>query len=104
MNFFKAIWTRLLSLGDKSAWILLAIGALAFAGGTNMLLSLISWVAFAFIAAAITIFVSRIGFATIKFSELMPEVKKGNTAAAVVVASVVIYCALAFIGVVMWAK
>lgn len=104
MNFLKAIWARIHSLGDKSAWVLLAIGALAFAGGANMLLSLVSWVAFAFIAAAITIFVSRIGFATIKFSELMPEALKGNTAAAIVIASVVLYCAITFVGVVYWAK
>lgn len=104
MNFLQAVWARIRSLGDKSAWILLAVGALVFAGGSNMLISMISWIAFAFIAAGITIFLSRIGFSSIKFSELVPEAKKGNVAAAIIVASVVLYCALAFIAIVLWAK
>ena len=105
MNFLKSIWTRICALGDKSGWILLAIGALAFAADPKMLASLVSWVAFAFIAAAVTIFVSRLGFPSIKFSELLAMVKhEKNTAAAVVIASVVLYCGLIFVGVVLWAK
>ena len=81
------------------------IGAAAFAADPKMLASLVSWVAFAFIAAAVTIFVSRIGFPSIQFKDLLEAVRhEKNTAAAIVVASVVLYCALTFVGVVLWAK
>lgn len=105
MNFLQSIWARIVALGDKSGWILLVIGALAFAADPKMLASLVSWVAFAFIAAAVTIFVSRLGFSSIKFGELLALVKaEKNTAAAIVIASVVLYCGLIFVGVVLWAK
>lgn len=105
MKFLQSIWTRVVSLGDKSAWILLIIGAIAFAADPKMLASLVSWVAFAFIAAAVTIFVSRIGFPSIQFKDLLEAVRhEKNTAAAIVVASIILYCALTFVGVVLWAK
>ena len=105
MNFLQSIWARIVALSDKSGWILLVIGALAFAADPKMLASLVSWVAFAFIAAAVTIFVSRLGFPSIKFGELLALVKgEKNTAAAIVIAAVVLYCGLIFVGVVLWAK
>ena len=103
-NFLFSIWARLVSLGDKSAWIMLAVGGVAFAADPQMLGSLVSWMAFAFIAAAVTIFVSRMGFPSIKFHDLLPEVMKGNIAAAILMSAVIAYCAITFLAVVLWAK
>lgn len=105
MEFMLKIWSRVTSFGDKSAWLLITVGALILGfSDAPMLAMLVKWSSFAFIVAGIAIFLSRIAFASVNFRELLPLVLEGNDAAARLMSAVIIYCAIVFSAIVYWAK
>lgn len=96
---------RLAPLLDPSSWLLALVGfGLLAALDWATALTLLQWSLFALVIAALTIVVSRISFPQIKLSEFVARAKEGDQPAAVVVASVLIYCALVFVGIALWAK
>jgi hypothetical protein len=105
MKFMAKIWNRITSFGDKSAWLLIAVGATTLGlSDAPMLAMLVKWSSFAFIVAGIAIFLSRIAFASVNFRELLPLVLAGNDAASRLMSAVIIYCAIVFGAIVYWAK
>lgn len=96
---------RLKAFFDKSAWLLIAVGAIGIAiSDLSLLATLWQWSLYAMVAAGFAIQISRAMFPIIKLTEFTEAAKEGNLAAAIVVASIVLFCAFTFIGIVLWAK
>lgn len=92
---------------DKSAWILVIIASsILGVGNFSMLMNFIQWCAFAVLVAAMVIFISRIFFPTIDFSAHIKKIEayESSVGSAILVASVVIFCAVAFFSILFWAK
>ena len=105
MEFVENILVRLRAFADKSAWILIAVGAIVLGiADLQMLITLVKWSSFVLVAAGGAIMLSKIFFPTVRFSELLPMVKEGNVAVALIVAAVMIFGAASFYTVVFWAK
>lgn len=101
----KAAWPRLAALFDQSSWLLIAIGVAVLAlADWRTALTLAQWAAGALAIGGLTIVISRIMFPQIRLDELMVKAKAGELPAALVVAAVVLYCAIVFVGVALWAK
>ena len=101
-----AAWTRrLAALFDPSAWLLIApaLGALLWIDPA-MGLTLVQWSLFALVLAGVAVVISRIVFPQMNLSELVAEAMKGNRAAAAAAAALVVFVALLFIGIVLWAR
>lgn len=108
MNFNNLIssWTRRLgALIDKSAWLLIApaLGGLLCIDPA-MALTLVQWALFALVLAGVAVVISRIVFPQVNLNELVALAVQGNRAAGAVAAALVIFVALLFIGIVLWAK
>lgn len=101
MTSFK----RTKALADKSAWMLMipSIVALCFID-MSMLKTLLQWLVFAPVLAGVAVIVSRIVFPQIHLSTLVEETEKGNTAAGILAAALVLFVALIVLALVMWAK
>lgn len=96
---------RIKALIDKGGWMLIALGAVGLAiADYRLLLTLLEWSLYALVIGGLTIIVSRITFPQIKLSRLVERAQEGDMPAAVMVAALLLYCALVFIGIVMWAK
>ncbi len=96
---------RIKALLDKSAWALVALGALMLGlADWKMLLVLVQWSAFALVLAGGTIVISRLVFPQISLSELVERVKAGDMPAAIVVAALLVAWGLMFLAVAGWAK
>ena len=105
MNLLQKLKTRLLAFTDKSAWILILVGtAILGTADFEMLKMLAKWISFAAVVGGVTIFLSRVFFPYIDFKVLLPKVFEGNTAAGLVIASVVVFCSIAFYAIIYWAK
>lgn len=104
-EFLLQSWRRALPLFDGSAWLMAGVGLFILALlDWRTAATLAQWSLFALVVGALTIIISRITFPQIDLSELMDRVKAGDSPAARVVAALLIYCALVFIGVALWAK
>ena len=105
MNRFLQQLPRLSAFIDKSGWLLAAVGAIVVGiSDLSLLLTLLQWTAFSMVMAGVVIVISRVMFPQIKLTEFVEEAKKGNVAASIVVFSVVSFCAVMFIGIVLWSK
>ena len=96
---------RLSALFDKSGWGLAALGLLVtllLAGGT--IIPIVRATGAAVLIASLVIFGSRIFWPQVSMAEAMVEIKKGNTAFGIVVAGLMIFCGMAFIGIIMVMK
>lgn len=106
--FLSEVWRRIAALFDGSAWLLMLIGGIALVfTDPGLLVALLSWSAFALVLAGLVIVVSRIMFPQINLQELMANVLFGGSnaiGAAIVVASVVLFCSVLSISFVLWAK
>lgn len=96
---------RLKALLDKSAWLLIlpSIVALFFIDKA-MLETLVQWLVFAPVLAGVAIIVSRVVFPQIHLTTLVNQVHKGNTGAAILASSLVLFVAIVIVALVMWAK
>lgn len=105
MENVKKIFERLGSLLDKSAWIMMVIGVTILGlSDFEMLVTLVKWISFTFIVAAVSIFMSRITFSSVDFKEFLEMVRKGNVAAGLVMGAVVLYVGIVGLSVIIWAK
>lgn len=105
MELITKFTTRLSAFLDKSAWILVIIGALILGFTDGVLLGvLVKWTSFMFIVAGLAIVLSKLVFPTISFSAFIEYVKAGNIAAGMVMAAVILFVAMAMYTVVFWAK
>lgn len=96
---------RLDALIDKSAWLLVLIGAAVMAATDwRMLLVLVQWSAFALVLAGGTVVISRVVFPQISLTELLDKAKAGDPPAAIVVAALLLAWAQMFMAVSGWAK
>lgn len=102
---FLSFVKRFAAFGDKSAFLLTApfILALYFIDKA-LLATLLQWVLFAPVLAGVAIIVSRLTFPNIVLDEHADEARKGNVAAAIVVAAIVFFVAVTMIALVLWAK
>jgi len=104
-SHFVSFIKRFAVFGDKSAFLLTAPFALAlYLIDPTLLKTLLQWVLFAPVLAGIAIVVSRVTFPHIDLTEHINEAKAGNTASAIVVASVVFFVAAIVVALVLWAK
>ncbi|WP_443698637.1 hypothetical protein [Pseudomonas sp.] len=96
---------RVRALVDTSAWLMIAPCAIAiyFIDGA-MFKTLIQWLLFAPIITGVAVIVSRIMFPQIHLTDLVAEVKTGNTAAGILGGALVLFVALLVIALVIWAK
>jgi hypothetical protein len=105
MNFLASIRRRLAPFVDKSAVVLALVGlAVMYSLDDATTEVLLRWSLFAMVIGALAIVISRITFPQIKLSEMLSRAKEGNMPAAVVTAALILYCALVFIGIALWAK
>ena len=96
---------RLTALFDKSAWLMMGPALIALYYTDQPLAStLLQWTMFALALAGAVVVVSRVIFPQISIGELVEQAKTDPKAAGLVVASVVLFVGLLFIGMVMWAK
>ncbi len=100
------LWkNRLSALFDGSAWLLLALGALALGMiDWDLLLTLLRWSAVALCFCALTIVMSRLILPQIVLSEWLARARLGDPAAALVVASLLGFMGFLTLSVVLWAK
>lgn len=96
---------RFAAFADKSVLLLVATGAAVLAlADWRMLLALLTWTAFAAVLGGVTILISRITFPAIRLTDLIERAKAGDMPAAVMVAALLLYVGLLFLGVATWAK
>lgn len=94
------------ALFDKSAWLLMA-PALAglYAVDPAMAETLVQWTLFALALAGAAVIVSRIVFPQISIGEMVEAVRtSGGAGPGIVVAAVVLFVGIVFLGMVIWAK
>lgn len=95
---------RVRALLDKSAWLLIALGAVVLGvSDWRMLLTLLSWAAFGAVLGGLTIILSKITFPTIRLSDWLERAAKGDMAAALIAAALILFVGLLFNGFVHWA-
>lgn len=104
-TWLNDILARVAPLVDRSALLLGAIGlSVLLVLDWRAALTLAQWSVFALVIGSIVIVISRVTFPQLKLSELVERVKAGDLPAALVVAALLVYCGLAFVGVALWAK
>lgn len=96
---------RIKALGDTSAWLLIAPSLIAlYFIDQAMLQTMLQWMVFAPVLAGVAVIVSRVVFPQIHLSTLAREAIKGNTAAGLLAAAIVVFVAIMVLALVMWAK
>ncbi len=96
---------RFLALIDQSAWLMIAPCALAiYFIDDTMFKTLLQWLLFAPILTGVAVIVSRIVFPQIHLTEMVDEVKAGNTAAGILSGCLVLFVAVLVVALVLWAK
>lgn len=104
-NFLHRLGPRVMALFDKSSWLLIVLGTAVLAlVDWRTALTLAQWGAGALAIGGLTIVVSRITFPHLRLTELLDKAKSGDVPAAMVVAALLLYCAIVFVGIVLWAK
>lgn len=107
---FGSLWARFRAhvgpFVDIRAWVLIVLISIAYLLFVDpvMFKAVLSWVPQWLMFPALLVIVSRYIFPMIVLSRLMDEVDKGNNAAAIVVASVVLFVALGLISVSLWGR
>lgn len=105
MEFIDKLGKRLSAFLDKSAWVLVVVGAVVLGLSDVTLLEVLAkWTSFTFIVAGIAIVLSKIVFPTISLSEHLEKVKEGSVASGLVVAAIVVFVASVIYSVIFWAK
>lgn len=96
---------RLIALIDLSAWVLI-LPAVVFLSAVDpaMIRTMLEWTSYALVLAGVAIVVSRVTFHQIRIDDLIGQVRRGNRAAATVIASIVVFVGIVFLALVMWAK
>lgn len=102
LSFFK----RLRALGDKSAWLLIAPAAMAlFFIDASAAKTLLQWSLFGIVLAGVSIVISRIVFPQINLTDLVQDAYvEHNRASGLIASALILFVALIFIGLVVWAK
>ena len=104
-SFFGSLAKRLRALGDKSAWLLIVPAcALLYYIDTAMTKTLVQWLIFAPVFAGVAIVVSRFVFPQINLTNLIDEAERGNVAAGIVVAGLLVFVAMVLQALVGWAR
>ena len=95
---------RVRALVDRSAWLLIVMGALIL-GATDyqLLMTMVQWTAFALVLAGVSIVVSRVVFPSVNLGELIERMRSGELPAAVVAAALLVFVGMLFNGIVQWA-
>lgn len=96
---------RIKAFGDRSAWLMvLAGGAVLGLTDWRLLLTLLTWTAYAAVLGGITILISRVTFPGVRLTDWLDKARAGDVPAAIVVAALMIFVGLLFVGIVGWAK
>jgi len=104
-HVLHALWANICAIFDNGAWVFIAMGIVGLGlFDWSLMSALIHWSSYTFLAAGAAIWISRIMFREIKLGDLIREVQLENTAAAIVVAALIAFCAVVFIGLLNWAK
>lgn len=92
-------------LFGQSAWtLILPVMVILWAIDSAMTKTMAQWTLMAAAVAGFTLIVTGIMLPSIKVSDLLPEVKRGNMAAAVVIAAFLIFMVWLFHTLAMWSK
>ena len=95
---------RLKAFFDKSAWLLILVGAIVLAiFDIPTLITLVSWAAFALVLAGMTIMMSKAVFPSIQLSDLLKRAENGEIPAGLVILGLLVFVGLLFNGAVTWA-
>lgn len=98
--------SRLGAVFDASAWLLMAPALAAlYAVDPAMAKTLVEWTIFGAVLSGAAVIISRIVFPQIKLTELVEDAKnENNTAAGIIVGSVVVFVGVLILALVLWAK
>ncbi len=101
----KGFWLRIVAACDKTALLLIVPALLLLAYiDLPMFKTIIQWVIVAPVLAGIAVIVSRVIYVKVGLTDLIVRSRAGNTAAAIVAASLIFSIALIFMAVVLWSK
>jgi len=102
----KMSWrARLSPFADPAMWLLFAVSAIPLAIlDPAMLLTMVQWTLLGVLFMGVTILLSRIAFPQLSVEDLMRETWRGNVGPALIVAALVLFVGLTFLGVVLWAR
>lgn len=96
---------RLSPFADPAMWLLFAVSAIPLAIlDPAMLLTMVQWTLLGVLFMGVTILLSRIAFPQLSLDQLKKEAWEGNLGSAVIIAAVVLFMGLTFLGVVLWAR
>lgn len=100
-----ANFKRTKALVDKSAWMLIIPPLIVlYFVDQAMMQTMLQWMSFAPVLAGVAIIVSRVVFPQIHLTTLVGEAIRGNSAAAIVAASLILFVSLVVLALVIWAK
>lgn len=99
------LWARILPFFDLSAWVLVLVAMVPlFFIDQAMALTLVQWTAFGLALAGVSVVICRVTLPQLNLSELLDLVRLGSSPAAIVLAGLMLYLAVIFMGLVLWAK
>lgn len=96
---------RLRPFLDISVWVLILTGGLPLAFlDPAMLLTMVQWTFLGILFMGVAILLSRIAFPQIDLTAHVHAAGRGELPSALIVAAVVVFLGLTFMGVVLWAR
>lgn len=103
--FIERLKPRLRPFTDLTAWVLLIVSSVPLLFiDRAMFVTLIEWTLYAIALAGIAVFLSRVLLPHVRLSLWLQRAWEGDRAAAFVASSVIMFLAVIFIGVVIWAR
>ena len=109
MNKFETLIERLKPrlkpFTDLTAWVLLIVSSVPLLFiDRAMFVTLIEWTLYALALGGIAVVLSRVLLPHVRLSDWLDRAKTGDRAAAWVASSVILFLAIIFIGMVLWAR
>lgn len=102
------LWKRVLPFFDLSAWVLVLVALVPlFFIDRAMALTLVQWTLYGLALAGVSVVICRVVLPQIDLSECVREAIRGGPNAlplALVTSATVIFLAVIFLGLVLWAK
>lgn len=103
--FIERLKPRLKPFADLTAWVLLIVSSVPLLLiDRAMFVTLIEWTLYALALAGISVFLSRVLLPHVRLSLWLQMAWEGNRAAAFVASATIMFLAVIFIGMVLWAR
>lgn len=104
-EFLERLKPRLRPFTDLTAWVLLIVSSVPLLFiDRAMFITLVEWTLYAIALAGIAVFLSRVLLPHLRLSLWLERAWTGDRAAAFVASSVILFLAIIFIGMVLWAR